>query len=212
MSRTKKTWLVPNALRASFFSDKLTSQKVSEKPRLLVLGVVTPNKRQLEILSCLKSLRGKGATFDAVFIGSCGNGAYCRDFLIKLAEAENDGWATFSGYLDEAAIVQSMNTAHALVHLPLEEAFGLVIAESLSRGLKVFASNVGGIRDITSGVPEAELFAPDDWDGLSKALTAWFRKPSLSSVQTQNLMKSRYHPKVIAARHLEIYRELIASR
>ena len=105
-----------------------------------------------------------------------------------------------------------MNTAHALVHLPLEEAFGLVVAESLSRGLKVFASNVGGIRDITSGVPEAELFAPDDWDGLSKALTAWFRKPSLSSVQTQNLMKSRYHPKVIAARHLEIYRELIASR
>ena len=212
LSRAKKTWLVPNALRAAFFSDKLTSQKVSEKPRLLVLGVVTPNKRQLEILSCLKSLRGKGAIFDAVFIGSCGNGAYCRDFLIKLAEAEKDGWATFSGYLDEAAIVQSMNTAHALVHLPLEEAFGLVVAESLSRGLKVFASNVGGIRDITSGVPEAELFAPDDWDGLSKALTAWFQKPSLSSVQTQNLMKSRYHPKVIAARHLEIYRELIASR
>ena len=212
LSRAKKTWLVPNALRAAFFSDKLTSQKVSEKPRLLVLGVVTPNKRQLEILSCLKSLRGKGAIFDAVFIGSCGNGAYCRDFLIKLAEAEKDGWATFSDYLDEAAIVQSMNTAHALVHLPLEEAFGLVVAESLSRGLKVFASNVGGIRDITSGVPEAELFAPDDWDGLSKALTAWFQKPSLSSVQTQNLMKSRYHPKVIAARHLEIYRELIASR
>ena len=120
LNRTKKTWLVPNALRAAFFSDKQTPQKVSEKPRLLVVGVVTPNKRQLEILSCLKSLRRQGASFEAVFIGSCGNGAYCRDFLLKLAEAEKDGWATFSGYLDEATIVQSMNTAHALIHLPLE--------------------------------------------------------------------------------------------
>jgi glycosyltransferase involved in cell wall biosynthesis len=212
LSRTKKTWLVPNALRAAFFSDKLTPQKVSEKPRLLVVGVVTPNKRQLEILSCLKSLRRQGASFDAVFIGSCGSGAYCRDFLIKLAEAENDGWATFSGYLDEATIVQSMNNAHALIHFPLEEAFGLVVAESLARGLKVFASNVGGIRDIASGVPEAELFAPDDWDGLSRALVAWLQKPSLSSVETQNLMRSRYHPKTIATRHLEIYREVTTSR
>ena len=211
LNRTKKTWLVPNALRAAFFSDELTSRKASEKPRLLVAGVVTPNKRQLEILSCLKSLRRQGASFDAVFIGSCGNGAYCRDFLIKLAEAENDGWATFSGYLDEAAIVQSMNTAHALVHLPLEEAFGLVVAESLSRGLKVFASNVGGIRDIASGVPEAELFAPDYWNGLSKALAAWFQKPSLSSLQTPNLMKDRYYPKTIAARHVEIYREVLSA-
>lgn len=211
LSRTKKTWLVPNALRASFFSDNLTSQKVSEKPRLLVLGVVTPNKRQLEILSCLKSLRGKGAPFDAVFIGSCGNGAYCRDFLIKLAEAENDGWATFSGYLDEATIVQSMNNAHALIHFPLEEAFGLVVAESLARGLKVFASNVGGIRDIVSGVQDAELFDPEDWQGLQRSLLRWIKKPISSPKQTQHLMISRYHPKIIANRHVEIYRDVLSS-
>ena len=212
LNRTKKTWLVPNALRGAFFSGKLTPQKVSEKPRLLVAGVVTPNKRQLEILACFKSLRRQGASFDAVFIGSCGNGAYCRDFLIKLAEAENDGWATFSGFLDEATIVQSMNNAHALIHFPLEESFGLVVAESLARGLKVFASNVGGIRDIASGVSDAELFEPEDWAGLSRGLSAWLEKPNLSSAQTQNLMKSRYSPKTIASRHLEIYREVIASR
>ena len=211
LDRTKKTWLVPNALRAAFFSDKQTPQKVSEKPRLLVVGVVTPNKRQLEILSCLKSLRRQGASFEAVFIGSCGNGAYCRDFLIELADAKNDGWATFSGYVDEATIVHSMNNAHALIHFSLEESFGLVVAESLARGLKVFASNVGGIRDIASGVPEAELFDPEDWAGLSRALSTWIQKPSLSSPQTQNLMKFRYHPKTIASRHLEFYREVLSA-
>ena len=104
-----------------------------------------------------------------------------------------------------------MDSAHALLHFPQEEAFGLVIAESLARGLKLFASNVGGIRDITSGVPEAELFDPEDWNGLSRALAAWIQRPSLSSTQTQNLMKSRYHPKTIATRHLEIYREVLSA-
>jgi len=210
-SRTKRTWLVPNALRSAFFSDKLSSLKRGVKPRLLIVGVITPNKRQVQILSCLKSLHGQGAFFDAVFIGSCGNGLYCRDFLVKLAQAENDGWASWLGVLDEPALIQSMDSAHALLHFPQEEAFGLVIAESLARGLKLFASNVGGIRDITSGVPEAELFDPEDWNGLSRALTSWIQRPCLSSPQTQNLMKSRYHPKSIASRHLEIYREVLSA-
>jgi glycosyltransferase involved in cell wall biosynthesis len=210
-SRTKRTWLVPNALRSAFCSDKLSSLKRGVKPRVLIAGVITPNKRQVEILSCLKSLHRQGAAFDAVFIGSCGNGLYCRDFLLKLAQAENDGWASWLGVLDEPALIQCMDSAHALLHFPQEEAFGLVVAESLARGLKLFASKVGGIRDIASGVPEADLFDPEDWDGLSRALTTWLQKPSLSSVETQNLIKSRYHPKTIASRHLEIYREVLSA-
>jgi glycosyltransferase involved in cell wall biosynthesis len=104
-----------------------------------------------------------------------------------------------------------MDESQALVHFPSEEAFGLVVAEALARGLKLFASKIGGISDIASGVPDAELFDPEDWNGLLIALTAWIQRPSLSSPQTQNLMKSRYHPKTIASRHLEIYREVLSA-
>jgi glycosyltransferase involved in cell wall biosynthesis len=104
-----------------------------------------------------------------------------------------------------------MDESQALVHFPSEESFGLVVAEALARGLKLFASKVGGICDIASGVPDAELFDPEDWAGLSRALSAWLEKPNLSSAQTQNLMKFRYHPNVITTRHVEIYREVLSA-
>jgi glycosyltransferase involved in cell wall biosynthesis len=146
-----------------------------------------------------------------VFIGSVSKDAYTRRFLASLSDAEKEGWSSFSGFLDELDLIKIMDKAHALLHFPQEEAFGLVVAESLARGLKLFASKVGGICDIASGVPEADLFDPEDWAGLSRALSAWLEKPSLSSAQTQNLMKFRYHPNVIAARHIEIYREVLSD-
>jgi glycosyltransferase involved in cell wall biosynthesis len=105
-----------------------------------------------------------------------------------------------------------MDSAHALLHFPLEESFGLVVAESLARGLKLFASNVGGIRDIASGVLDADLFGPEDWEDLHRSLLRWIQKPITSPQQTQGLMRARYLSKVIAQRHLQIYHSLLSKK
>ena len=209
--RAKLTWIVPNSLRRGFFIEPVDIRRNVSTLLILVIASVTPNKRQLEILSCLRGLQNKGIRFQVVFIGSVSKDAYTRRFLASLSDAEKEGWSSFSGFLDELDLIKIMDKAHALLHFPQEEAFGLVVAESLARGLKLFASKVGGICDIASGVPEADLFDPEDWAGLSRALSAWLEKPSLSSAQTQNLMKFRYHPNVIAARHIEIYREVLSD-
>ena len=209
--RSKKTWLVPNPIRDSFFAPLIPRSLPFEMPILLVVGVICPRKQQLEILQLFIKLRQQTTRFQVKFIGLCGGDPYGKEFLNLLNSQENVGWASWLGVLDEPALIQCMDSAHALLHFPQEEAFGLVVAESLARGLKLFASNVGGIRDITSGVPEADLFGPEDWKGLHRSLLRWIQRPCLSSAQTQNLMKSRYHPKTIASRHLEIYREVLSA-
>ena len=209
--RAKATWLVPNALRTAFLENFRYLSADLIQPTILVIGVITPNKRQLELLTLLASLRQQVTNFQVKFVGSSNDSTYNRGFFNKISERSISSWATWLGVLDEPALIHCMDSAHALLHFPQEEAFGLVVAESLARGLKLFASNVGGIRDITSGVSEAELFESEDWDGLARALTAWIQRPSLSQPQTQNLMKSRYHPKTIASRHLEIYREVLSA-
>jgi len=209
--RSKKTWLVPNPIRDSFFAPLIPRNLPFEMPILVVVGVICPRKQQLEILQLLIQLRQQNTRLQVKFIGLCGGDLYGKAFLNLLHSQEIGDWASWLGVLDEPALNQCMDSAHALLHFPQEEAFGLVVAESLARGLKLFASNVGGIRDITSGVPEADLFEPDDWDGLSRALSAWIQRPSLSSPKTQNLMKSRYHPETIASRHLDIYREVLSA-
>jgi len=209
--RSKKTWLVPNPIRDSFFAPMSGNSLQVENPTLLVVGVICARKRQLELLQLLVKLRQQNTRFQVKFVGSCGEDSYGKAFLSLLNGHGNADWATWLSVLDESSLIRCMDESQALVHFPSEESFGLVVAEALARGLKLFATNIGGISDIASGVPDAELFDPEDWNGLSRALTAWIQRPSLSSPQTQNLMKSRYHPKTIASRHLEIYREVLSA-
>ena len=211
-SRSKKTWLVPNPIRGSFFTPLIRSNLPVETPTLLVVGVICPRKQQLEILQLLIQLRQQNTRFQVKFIGFCGGDPYGKAFLNLLQSQKICGWASWLGVLDEPALIQCMDLAHALLHFPQEEAFGLVVAESLARGLKLFASNVGGICDITSGVPEADLFGPGDWEGLHRSLLNWIQKPITSSQQTQGLMGARYHSKVIAQRHLQIYHTLLSQK
>ena len=210
--RSTKTWLVPNPVRNSFFTPIIRNNLPAETPTLLVVGVICARKRQLELLQLFIELRQQNTRFQVKFVGSCGEDFYGKAFLSLLNGQGNADWATWIGVLDESSLIRCMDESQVLVHFPLEESFGLVVAEALARGLKLFASKIGGICDIASGVPDAELFDPNDWNGLSRALTSWIQMPSLSSPQTQNLMKSRYHPKTIASRHLAIYREVLTIR
>ena len=102
-----------------------------------------------------------------------------------------------------------MDSSHALLHFPIEEAFGLVVAEALARGLKLFAAKIGGIVDIAKGVQDAELFDVGDWSGIEDSLKAWINNPTSVSSLSRDIMESRYHPKVIAAKHLEIYQSVL---
>ena len=80
-----------------------------------------------------------------------------------------------------------MDAADALVHFPTEEAFGLVVTEALVRNLKLFASSVGGIVDISAGVEQAELFPINDFVALEDAIARWMdaRCPSPAAPRAQ---------------------------
>jgi glycosyltransferase involved in cell wall biosynthesis len=209
--RAKRTWLVPNPIRGSFFAPLIPNILPVETPTFLVVGVISPRKRQLELLQLLIQMRKHNVSFRISFIGSLGNDAYGKAFLSLLNEQGNAGWATWLGVLDESSLIRCMDESQALIHFPLEEAFGLVVAEALARGLKLFAAKVGGIVDITKGVQDAELFDADDWPGLEYSLKAWIDKPTSLSSLSRDLMESRYHPKVVATKHLEIYRAVLSG-
>lgn len=208
-SLARKTWLVPNPLRLSFFSPAPARRSRIKPIRLLVIGIINPNKRPLEILKMLKSIYNSGASFQVIFVGSVGSSSYGKIFLEEVGKARQEGWLNFEERLLESDLIKLMDSSHALLHFPVEEAFGLVVAEALARGLKLFAAKVGGILDIVKGVQDAELFDVDNWPGLEYSLKAWIDNPTLPSSLSRVLMESRYHPKVIASKHLEIYNSVL---
>ena len=206
--RAKKTWRVSNPIRASFFKPSSRFGK-NAKPIILNIGNISPRKRQVETLEMMKTLNEHGYEFEVRFIGSCTANQYARRFLQKIDEVAHLGYAHYMGSINEVDLVTTMDKADALCHFPSEEAFGLVVAEALSRNLKVFGSSTGGILDITNGIEGVELFDADDWSSIRCAVSNWILSGYPHLVRANLTMEERYHPQVIAARHVEIYNEVL---
>ena len=207
----RKVWRVANALRLPFFDTPLAA--TPRRPVLLNIGVLTPYKRQREILAMAGNLWRRGLKFELQFVGKRENQTrYGAVFEQELAVAEKSGYARHLGMLSTTQLVAAMDNATALVHAPTEEAFGLVVAEALARNLKLFGSATGGVVDIARDVEGAELFAPDDWDGLGNAISRWIMADCPRPSTAAATMRERYHPLVIARRHLEIYQEVLSLK
>jgi len=101
-----------------------------------------------------------------------------------------------------------LDGASALIHASAEESFGLAIAEGLARNLKFFGFRAGGVADVADGVEGTELFAPDDWRGLTAAVGGWLTAGAPRPAKAGDEMRRRYHPDEVAARHVWIYREV----
>jgi glycosyltransferase involved in cell wall biosynthesis len=208
--RSRQVWRVPNPLREAFF---LKALPVENKSRCILLhvGVVCENKQQLKILEMSRSLHRKKLDFEVRFIGTVNSReAYARSFLDQVRQAEQEGYARYLGdtrSTDE--LIQHFDQASALVHTPVCEAFGLVVAEALTRNLKFFGMRVGGVPDIVEGVPDAELVAANDWAALTESIGRWIGQGHPKTLGAAAIMRQRYHPEVVARRHLEIYREVL---
>ena len=210
--RVRKTWRVPNALRRPFFEAPVNSQPGS-LPILLNIGVISPRKQQVALLDLAHELHEQGGAFLLRFVGALNTSdAYGKAFAKKLEIAKKGGYAEHAGTRSTNELIAMLDSASALLHVPKEEAFGLVVGEALARNLKLFALRVGGVTDIASGVEGAELFAPQSWPEMTAAIRNWLFAGAPRPTQASEIMRARYHPAVIAQRHLEIYREVLSNR
>lgn len=205
--RARKTWLSPHALRLAFLQPA-----PDNGPRLCVLlnaGVVSPRKRQLELLGVAEALHRRGLKVEFRFIGFTSPTPYLAAFLERIKALEAKGCARFLGAQPEEELVKCYDAVAGVVHVPTEEAFGNVAAEALARNLKFFGSRVGGMVDIARDAPGAEFFAKDDWNGLTEAIARWISQGHSRPDDAHALMAARYHPETAARQHLEIYRAVL---
>ncbi len=209
--RARRTWRVPNALRLPFIELGRSEVRSSHRT-LLHIGAICEYKQQLEMLEVARSIYRQGLDFELNFVGEANPAnPYAQAFLERVKQAQADGFARYWPRKPVDELIQILDQASALVHTPTAEAFGLVVAEALSRCLKFFGFRVGGVPDIVEGVDDAVLVEAGDWEALGAAIAGWLRAGAAQPRPTAALMRERYHPRVIAQRHLEIYREVLTE-
>jgi glycosyltransferase involved in cell wall biosynthesis len=210
--RAKQTWRVPNAIRGAFLSN-MAEGRVDATPLIVNVGVISERKRQVQILEIADDLFRRGYRFVLHFVGSLDDRSpYGRLFSERLRVARECGYAELTLHMNVEQLARLFDRAHAMIHFPSEEAFGLVVAEALARNLKLFGSRVGGIPDIAQGVEGVALFEPGAVDELSDALQQWLKKGFPRLTSAAETIRARYCPATVAAEHVRIYQQILHQK
>jgi glycosyltransferase involved in cell wall biosynthesis len=210
--RARRTWVIYPGMRRLFFQPPTHSGP--RDPALVIAGVVSERKRQLELLDVAEALHRRGLKFEFRFVGYIYDfeRAYSSAFLERLRPMEAGGYARYLGAPSHQGMVECFDQAAGMIHFPSEEAFGYVAAEGIARGMKYFGARTGGIVEIADNAPGAELFEKDDWKGLTEALARWIEQGCPTPAGGADRMWQRFNPELFVQQHLKIYEEILASR
>jgi glycosyltransferase involved in cell wall biosynthesis len=204
----RATWLLPNAVDSRFFS--LTPAPV--RPRqILCVATVFQRKNQVALITALDPLAQR-EKFELVFLGAADQAdPYAREFFDSLRTRP---WCRFAGFADRAALRLAYAAASLVVLTSLEDNCPMVVLEAMAAGVPVAAANVGGVPELVTNEVDGLLFDPKDAESIRSSVTRLLLDEALSA----NLAKTakagalaRFHPRIIALRHLEIYRELLKT-
>ncbi len=201
----RQTWLVPNAVDASFFE---VPRKTAVEPRLLCVGNILKLKNQLALIHALDDLQGS-KKFDLIFLGlTYRNSAYTREFLEALTARP---WCKYEGFTDREGLKAQLASATGLIHPTLEDNCPMVILEAMAAGVPVAASRIGGIPDLIRHGETGLLFDPLDKHAIAGAARELLGDAAQErAVRAHDEALSRFHPQTIATRHVEIYDEVIS--
>ena len=100
-----------------------------------------------------------------------------------------------------------------LLALPsLEDNCPMTVLEAAAAGVPVVAANVGGVPDLIADGKTGLLCDPLDAASMGGAVEKILAQPELArtlAAEANRAAQERFHPSVVARRHLEIYHEVI---
>jgi len=206
VSLARKTWIVPNAVDSSFFE---IERKPMALPQLVCVANVDKRKNQNALIRALDALQPQGK-FELVFFGGANRSStYGREFF-ELVEARP--WCRYGGFVDRAALRQHLSTATGLVLASLEDNCPMVILEAMAAGISCAAAQVGGVPELIRLGETGWLFNPLSQESMATAVGQLLGDRDRSmAARAQGEARKRFHPKVIAERHVEIYREVLSA-
>jgi glycosyltransferase involved in cell wall biosynthesis len=208
-SLAPRTWVVPNGVDKSFF-DAQAAPDESAPPVGLCVGTICPRKNQNDFIRALDPL-AKEREFKIIFASEPATGPYGEEFQRLVRERP---WCEHVGFLNRQELRTRLAGATFVVLPTREDNCPMVVLEGMAAGVPVVASKVGGVPDLfvdgKTGVfcdPER----PESFrEGVEKLLVNRFWARELAENARAEAL-GRFHPQVVARRHLEIYREVIAG-
>jgi len=205
----RKTWILPNAVDASFF-DVTAALDLAAPPIGLCVGTICGYKNQNDLIRALDSL-AQEKKFKILFAGGVSKNAYGEEFKRLVRERE---WCEHVGFLNRAELKARLKVATFLALPTREDNCPMVVLEAMAAGVPVFASAIGGVPDLIQHEVNGLLCNPNQPETFRVA-TARFLNDKLFANHIAATAKqqalARFQPRVIAQEHVKIYREVLGK-
>jgi glycosyltransferase involved in cell wall biosynthesis len=205
----RKTWILPNAVDANFF-DVQAAPPADASPIGLCVGTICARKNQNDFIRALDPL-AKVKKFKIIFAGGLDKGSYGAEFQRLVAERP---WCEHIGYINREQLRAQLKLATFLALPTREDNCPMVVLEAMAAGVPVLASAVGGVPDLVEHEVNGLLCNPDEPETFCAAAARFlddrdFANRIAASASAQ--ARQRFHPQVIAQKHLEIYRDVLGG-
>lgn len=202
----KKTWVVPNAVDATFFDIRPAPPILRT---ILCVGNVMPRKNQNAFIQALDQVAAS-TSFQVLFLGGASEtDPYAREFFTLL---KTRPWCAYGGFADRAKLKQHLAQAAMLALPSLEDNCPMVVLEAMAASVPVLAAKVGGLPDLIEDEVNGLFCDPLQAASMSGGVQRLLENPFLAeklALRAREMALARYHPEVIARKHLEIYREVL---
>ncbi len=133
---------------------------------VLAIGTIEPRKDYPLLVSAFASVSAAHPDVALVVVGSDGWGA--ERFLAAVESSPARDRILRPGYLDDAALADTLANASVLAYPSLYEGFGFPPLQAMAAGVPVVATSAGAIPEVVG--KGAVLVAPGDGDALAGAL------------------------------------------
>ena len=206
----RKTWVVPNAVDASFFNVE-NAPSSGRRPVVLCVGTVCLWKNQNAFIQALDPVASR-LDFQLVFLGGLPDGPYSVEFSNLL---KTRPWCEHHGFADRTGLKDWLKTATALALPSLEDNCPMVILEAMASGVPVMASSIGGVPDLIEQNRTGLLCDPHEPESFAACMEKLLSSNELCARlarKSKSEAMRRFHPLMIAKKHLAVYHEALGNR
>lgn len=207
----KKTWVLPNAVDEKFF-DLQPQINLKQPPIILCVGNVCLRKNQNNFIGALDSLAQR-KKFKVIFLGGAPEqDVYVREFFQLIATRP---WCEFGGFADREKLKTHFRGTTLLALPTLEDNCPMVVLEAMAASVPVMAAKVGGVPDLIEDGKTGLFCDSQSATSMSGAVEKLLEQSELRKIlatEARRVAQERFHPTMVARRHLEIYREVLNTR
>jgi glycosyltransferase involved in cell wall biosynthesis len=205
----RRTWVLPNAVDAGFFDIQNRPDPASQSTGICV-GLICRHKNQNNFIRALDALAHK-KKFKILFFGKLDQGSYGREFMDLIKDRP---WCEYHGFTGRSKLKKFLQSA-AFAALPtLEDNCPMAVLEAMAAGVPVLASNIGGVPDLIEPDSTGLLCDPQKPETFAEGVNRLLNEEGLSArlaAAAKMAARARFHPQVIARKHVEIYREVLGQ-